>query len=156
MEAPMQIKGKSYKCTEQYYFSRKAEVYGDDEAYRDIMKSSDPAQMLRIGRRAKNMNNVNWKEMDVAIMKEANQNKYDQNEEARQFLLGTGQTRLGEASAQNKFWGTGYSLSHKDRADANRWSENKMGELLAEIRDSYPAAALVVDLPAMETEASKL
>jgi ribA/ribD-fused uncharacterized protein len=96
--------------------------------------------MLRVGRRAKNMKDVVWKDMDVSVMKEANEAKYAQNAEARKFLLGTGLTRLGEASAQNKFWGTGFSLSHKDRANPMLWATNgnKMGELLTEIRDSLP------------------
>jgi hypothetical protein len=72
------------------------------------MKTTDPAQMLRLGRRAINMKGAVWKDMDVGIMKEANIAKFDQNLDARKFLLGTGQSILGEASAQNKFWGTGF------------------------------------------------
>ena len=138
MGAPIEIRGTIYNCNEQYYFARKAQVYGDDKAYNDIMKATDPAQMLKTGRRAINMNNVDWKTMNVAIMKEANVSKYTQNQETRKFLLDTRLTLLGESSARNKFWGTGFSLSHKDRANPSLWAPNgnKMGEILTEIRHS--------------------
>jgi hypothetical protein len=148
MDAPMTIGEKQYCCNEQYYFSQKATKYGDDQAFRDIMKSEDPAEMMRIGRRAVNHNKIDWKEFEVPVMTKANVEKFKQNEHVRAVLRATGTTTLGEASnnsSSGKFWGTGLPMSHKDRADTNKWQGNKMGEILSTIRGDLPEHEAMAD-----------
>ena len=141
MGAPFEVLGKKFSCTEQCYFYTKAMEYGDEYIAKEIMKQSDPAEMMRLGRRATNHNKTKWNDREVQVMKQANQAKYDQNEGVRKVLLATGTTKLGEASSgskSGKFWGTGFSLTHKDRLNTNKWYTNKMGDILSEIRDTLP------------------
>ena len=140
MGAPFNLLGKDYSCTEQYYFSSKATAYGDDEAYKGIMKATNPGKMLQLGKRATNLTGIEWTDQQFGVMLRANIAKFQQNEAAREALRATGQTKLGEASKQSTFWSTGLSLYHKDRGDSNLWSgQNKMGEILTQIRNDLPA-----------------
>jgi hypothetical protein len=148
MGAPIEIKGKHYKCNEQYYFASLAKAYGDDTAYKNIMKEVDPVEMLRLGKRAVNHNNIDWSKQQIAVLTEANAYKYKQNCNARDALRATGTTRLGEASPKADLWGIGLSLYHKDRADPNFWTgQNKMGDILTQIRADLPPVATEQEKP---------
>ena len=114
-------------------------AYGDDDAYKDVMKQTEPAKMLHAGKKAVNHTGVKWEEQRFGIMLQGNIEKYKQNEGARAVLRDTGMTKLGESSKQSTYWGTGLSLYHKDRGDPNLWpGENKMGEILTLIRNDLP------------------
>ena len=148
MGAPFDIHGKKYSCTEQFYFSSKADAYGDNDAYKAVMKASNPAKMLQEGRKATNHTGIEWEKLRYGKMLEGNLAKYNQNPEAREALRSTGTTKLGEASAnkQSAFWNTGYSLFHKDRGNSNLWSgDNKMGEILSQIRLDLPKEVMDTD-----------
>ena len=64
--------------------------------------------------------------------------KYKQNSVARAALRATTTTKLGEASPNCKFWGTGFSLQHKNKASVQKWGQNQMGEILMKIRSELP------------------
>ena len=152
----MTIGDKKYNCNEQFYFSTKAQEYGDDNAFRDIMKQTDPKEMMRIGRRATNYNNIDWNKREIDVMTKANVNKFAQNEGARAALRATGTTRLGEASngsSSGKFWGTGFPMTHKDSTNTNKWHQNKMGDILTKIRGDLPQLQLQLQGQEQEEEA---
>ena len=139
MDAPFEANGKNYKCTEQFYFAAKAKAYGDDDAYKGIMKATNPGKMLQLGKRATNHTGIVWEDQQYGVMLQANVEKFCQNPEARQALRDTGTTKLGEASKQSTFWSTGLSLYHKDRGNSTLWSgDNNMGKILSQIRLDLP------------------
>jgi hypothetical protein len=142
MQAPIEVKGKRYLCNEQYYFANMATAFRDNDAYKDVMKQKEPGKILQAGKKATNHTNVKWQEMQYGIMLEANIEKYRQNAGAREALRATGDSKLGEATKQSSFWGTGLSLYHKDRGNSDLWTgQNKMGEILTLIRGDLPKGA---------------
>jgi ribA/ribD-fused uncharacterized protein len=105
MDAPFDLKGKRYKCTEQYYFASMAKAFGDDDAYKEVMKQSDPVKMLQAGKKAINHSDAKWEELQFGIMLEANVEKYKQNDGAREALRATGETKLGKQASSPRTGG---------------------------------------------------
>ena len=63
--------------------------------------------------------------------------KFSQNKELAQALISTGNTLLVEASAHNKYWGAGCSLTDNTVWDPSKWSgKNTLGSMLCELRDN--------------------
>jgi predicted NAD-dependent protein-ADP-ribosyltransferase YbiA (DUF1768 family) len=61
--------------------------------------------------------------------------KYLQNPKAREVLMATGTTKLGEAS-KSKIWGIGMDLTDSNVFNVDVWSNNVFGETLIRVRDT--------------------
>ena len=51
----------------------------------------------------------------------------------------TGDLHIGESIVKDKFYGTGFSLRHKDAADRTKWQQNKLGVMLMKERSAMRA-----------------
>ncbi|MBN6042186.1 NADAR family protein [Amycolatopsis sp. 195334CR] len=61
--------------------------------------------------------------------------KFGQHEDLREFLLGTGERVLVEASPLDDVWGIGLAHDHPDAAEPARWpGSNLLGFALGEVR----------------------
>ena len=61
-------------------------------------------------------------------------------ESSREFFIGTEDLFLVESSTYDRFWGSGYSLSHKNCLHIHTFEcENKLGSVLMEVRDLLQA-----------------
>lgn len=66
-------------------------------------------------------------------MKKALQEKFGQNPQLKDFLIGTGEAQLAEASPTDQFWGTGVGLGKE--LVTHKWpGKNTLGNLLMELR----------------------
>ena len=54
-------------------------------------------------------------------------------------LCDTGDLHIGESIVKDKFYGTGFSLRHKDAADRTKWQQNKLGGMLMKERTAMRA-----------------
>lgn len=61
--------------------------------------------------------------------------KFDQNEDLRTKLIGTGDCKLFEATT-NHFWGTGTGLRSKATREQTGKGENRFGIILADLRST--------------------
>ena len=59
---PISIGGRSYNCNEQYIQSEKAKLFDNAESFKNIMSSTDPREMKRLGRQVKGYIDAKWKE----------------------------------------------------------------------------------------------
>lgn len=50
-----------YNCAEQYMMAEKARIFGDDDAWQQIMASYDPMTIKKLGRKVRNFNAYVWK-----------------------------------------------------------------------------------------------
>jgi hypothetical protein len=138
--ANMKVDNVSYSCSEQFYFAKRAAFLGDDNIHHKVMRQVNPREMLRHGRKARNINHVEDADLEkeeIAIMKRGVKEKFSQNLPLKDFLLATQKNRIGESSKTNHYWGTGLHLHHKDAMDTNRWKLNHLGAILEEPRDSF-------------------
>ena len=128
-----------YTCSEQFYFASRATLLGDEQAHGRVMDASDPRDMLKHGRRARNLNDVTLADIEkeeLVFMKQAIKEKFSQNPPLRAFLMAT-KHRIGEGSKSNPHWGTGLHLHHKNAFNTNYWATNHLGAILEQQKELF-------------------
>jgi ribA/ribD-fused uncharacterized protein len=80
-----------------------------------------------------------WAEVKSAVVEMGNYAKFGQDKTLKEYLLGTGERELVEASVTDRIWGIGFSAkteAGERLALANReqWGENKLGKALVSVR----------------------
>lgn len=109
-----------YKTVEHYFQSKKF----DDENIRNlVIQAETPKKAKALGRKY-SINVENWNRIKLNVMRNALRLKFTQNEELKNKLIETRGRRLAEFSKSDAYWGG--SLQN---------SENKLGELLMELRN---------------------
>ena len=128
--------GIVYNCAEQYMMSEKAKLFKDDEIYQLILQESSQKQIKAYGRKIKNFNDEEWNKHKINIVIQGNILKFSQNEDLKQFLIGTGDKILVEASPTDRIWGIGLDKNNPDSRNPYKWrGENLLGFSLMKVRD---------------------
>ena len=78
--SPFVLKGKSFKCAEQYYAYKKARVFGDHVIAKKIMSSKSPRKMKMLGRKVSGFDEGKWRKQCRHVVRKASIAKYSQND----------------------------------------------------------------------------
>ena len=124
-----------FSNTEQAFMWEKAN-YFDDTATADlILKTPNPKENKKLGRKVRNFDVEKWMLLSYAFMVGVNYSKYKQNEDLKQILLSTDNKVLVEASPYDKIWGIGLGLDNDNCLDETKWQGmNLLGQALMEVR----------------------
>jgi ribA/ribD-fused uncharacterized protein len=118
---------------------RKAMLFKDHEIADQILTSTNPAAVKKLGQSVQNFDEEQWKAHRKEIVLQGNLLKFTQNPDLKALLLATGDKILAEASPFDKVWGIG-----KKEADAlankDQWGLNLLGVVLTEVRERLRAA----------------
>ena len=129
--------GITYTSSEQYMMHQKALLFRDFEIAEKILKESDQLTIKRLGREVKNYNDLGWKSKREEIMFKGLCEKFKQNEDLLEILLGTGNAIIAEAAPRDVIWGTGKGMQCKD---PSLWrGQNLLGKILMRVRDEVGA-----------------
>ncbi|KNY25476.1 NADAR family protein [Pseudobacteroides cellulosolvens] len=135
-ESDFTIDINTYCCMEQYMMAEKARLFGDEEILEEILKSKHPKQIKELGRKVRNFDEEVWKIKRYAIILNGNYAKFIQNDGLREFLIGTKNRVLVEASPYDKIWGIGMAADDKHIENPLEWKGlNFLGFALMEVRD---------------------
>eukprot|EP00903_Cladosiphon_okamuranus_P012320 g11552.t1 len=133
--ASFKVDGVEYCCAEQYMMACKANVFGDNGTWGDIMRTNDPAQQKRLGREVAGYNHDVWSQYKVQFVLTGNYSKFTQNPDMCDQLLATGDKMLAEASPHDKVWGIGMDAFDPDVERPERWrGQNLLGKVLMYVR----------------------
>lgn len=125
-----------YCCMEQYMMAEKARLFDDEEITGKILKSDNPKEIKKLGRKVRNFNEEIWASKRYPIVLNGNFTKFLQNENLMQFLLQTENKVLVEASPYDKIWGVGMSAEDEKINNPIEWKgQNLLGFALMEVRD---------------------
>lgn len=125
-----------YCCMEQYMMSQKALLFGDKETNEKIMKAENQGEIKSLGRKVKNFDEIVWNEFKSLIVLTGNYYKFSQLNKARQYLLGTKNAILAEASPYDTIWGIGMGEQEAVQCDISDWrGSNLLGFALMEVRE---------------------
>lgn len=94
--------------------AEKARIFGDEETRREILASTNPAIIKKLGRKVKNFDASIWDKRCIEVVYNGNHNKFAQNKRLKEFLLSTGKSTLVEASLYDTIWGVGKSEDEKN------------------------------------------
>jgi len=147
-ESPDHLKdGKKiiFKNAEQYMMYRKAMHFNDTATANEILRNPSPWKCKGLGRSIKNFSESEWDKVKSQIVEEGSYLKFGTSagkggENLKQFLLGTGNRELVEASRFDRVWGVGFdaaTLRQGESAGAGRerWGENRLGKALMVARE---------------------
>jgi ribA/ribD-fused uncharacterized protein len=139
---PMEVGGVRYNCCEQWMMAGKARLFGDEKALGKIMGTDSPKEQKALGRTVKGFVPCEWDAACRRIVYEGNLAKFSQHEDLRQYLLGSGDLVIVEASPHDRIWGIGMKRSEPGVEDPKNWrGKNWLGEAIMEARRTIRAGA---------------
>lgn len=130
-----EVNGDVYKTAEHFMMAEKARVFDDEEMRQEILKAEKPGQAKKFGRQVRGFDSEAWNQARSEIVVTGNVAKFGQNSEMREFLLGTGDAVLVEASPRDRIWGIGMGANHENAQHPKNWrGQNLLGFALMEAR----------------------
>ncbi|MFF8846966.1 NADAR family protein [Streptomyces sp. NPDC015127] len=134
--APFEVDGVRYATAEHWMMAAKARLFGDAEAERKALDAKSPAQAKRAGRLVRGFDEAIWKRERFSVVHAGSVHKFGQDAALRDFLLGTGDRVLVEASPVDRIWGIGLAADDERALDPARWRGlNLLGFALMEARE---------------------
>ena len=134
-EAAFELEGVKYLTAEHYMMAEKARLFGDNEILEEILQVKHPGEAKKLGRLVKSFQQDIWSEYRFAIVVRGNMGKFGQNKALKEFLLGTGERVLVEASPRDRIWGIGLGQNNPKAEDPYQWRGlNLLGFALMEVR----------------------
>lgn len=130
------VEGVKYWCMEQFMMAEKARLFGDQIVYKKILRCREQKEIKALGRQVKRFDEQTWQQNRELIVLKGNIEKFAQDEELKNYLLGTGENILVEASPYDKVWGIGLDAGDGNANKPERWCGlNLLGFALMEVRD---------------------
>ncbi len=134
--APFEADGVLYATAEHYMMAHKAQLFGDETMFEQIVQSRHPKQAKDLGRQIQRFDQTVWDAQRSAIVVAGNYHKFHQNPTLGAFLLGTQNRVLVEASPVDKIWGVGLAQGDAGLDNPLQWKGlNLLGFALMQVRD---------------------
>lgn len=134
--SPFVVDGARYATAEHWMMAGKARLFGDAEAEQRVLAAGSPAQAKNIGRLVRGFDDATWERERFGIVVEGSVHKFGSDPGLRDFLLGTGQRVLVEASPVDRVWGIGLAATDEAALNPARWrGPNLLGFALMEARE---------------------
>ena len=116
--------------------AQKAVLFCDMVTCSKIMAADNPRDYKALGREVQFFEPVAWDHAKYDIVLKGNLAKFGQNPELWDYLDGTGDSVLVEASPYDGIWGVKLGIEDSRIEDPNQWrGENLLGFALMEARD---------------------
>lgn len=129
-----------YLTAEHFMMAEKARLFGDAEARAKIFNASTPGAAKALGRQVRGFDDAAWIEHRYATVVRANELKFSQNPQLREFLMQTGARVLVEASPVDCIWGIGLAQDDERCSNPNHWNGlNLLGFALMQVRADMTA-----------------
>ncbi|MFJ4469473.1 NADAR family protein [Streptomyces sp. NPDC089424] len=139
--SPFTVDGVEYATAEHWMMARKARLFEDPEGERRVLAAGHPAEAKKAGRLVRGFDGEVWERERFRIVAEGSFHKFARHAELREFLLGTGERVLVEASPVDPVWGIGLAADDEAANDPERWKGlNLLGFALMAARERLRTA----------------
>jgi ribA/ribD-fused uncharacterized protein len=129
------VDGVRYGSAEHYMMRAKALLFGDTETAERIEAAPHPGAAKALGREVRGFDDERWAAERFGIVVDANMAKFGQHAELREFLTGTGDRVIVEASPLDRVWGIGLAADDDRAQSPEHWAGlNLLGFALMETR----------------------
>jgi ribA/ribD-fused uncharacterized protein len=133
--APFTVDGVRYATAEHWMMAGKARLFQDPEAEAQALAAGSPAAAKKAGRLVRGFQEAVWQRERFALVVAGSVHKFGQDPALRDYLLGTGERVLVEASPLDRIWGIGLAAADARIEDPARWRGlNLLGFALMEAR----------------------
>ncbi|MFF4256172.1 NADAR family protein [Streptomyces sp. NPDC001663] len=138
--SPFTVDGVTYATAEHWMMAGKARLFDDAEAERRVLAADHPSLAKKAGRLVRGFDEETWERERFGIVVEGSVHKFTAHADLRDFLLGTGERVLVEASPVDRVWGIGLAADDEAAMDPERWrGPNLLGFALMEARGRLAA-----------------
>jgi hypothetical protein len=138
--APFEVDGRTFATAEHYMMWGKAMLFDDEAMAARILAATHPKQAKDLGRGIADFDESRWVAHRYQIVVAGNLGKFGQHAYLREFLLGTGDRVLVEASPLDAVWGIGLAADDPRAQDPAAWpGQNLLGVALTEVRATLAA-----------------
>jgi ribA/ribD-fused uncharacterized protein len=135
--AAFSVNGVRYLTAEHFMMAEKARLFGDEEVRQEILKAPSPKGAKELGRQVRNFDEQVWVEARFGLVVTGNVAKFSQNTDLGNYLLGTRDRVLVEASPTDRVWGIGLAADSAQAMDPEQWlGLNLLGFALMEVRQA--------------------
>ncbi|MDF5757064.1 NADAR family protein [Spongiactinospora sp. TRM90649] len=126
----------AYRTAEHYLMAAKARLFGDDEIAGAIVAAEHPRDAKLLGRVVRGFDEETWSEHRPAVAVRGNVAKFGSDPGLRDYLVGTGDRVLVEASPTDPVWGIGMAATDVRAERPAEWEgHNLLGFALMAARD---------------------
>ncbi|MGC5015436.1 NADAR family protein [Streptosporangium sp. DT93] len=133
--ADLTVDGVVYRTAEHFMMAGKARLFGDEETAAEIVAAEHPKRAKDLGRKVRGFDERVWEEARFDLVVRANLAKFGGHPDLREFLLGTGERVLVEASPVDRVWGIGLAADDERAGRPELWrGPNLLGFALMEVR----------------------
>jgi ribA/ribD-fused uncharacterized protein len=130
--------GAVFTTAEHFMMYQKAMLFGDQETAVRILDADHPFEAKTLGRRVRGFDEGRWDQARLDLVIRGNIEKFGQNTNLLNFLLGTGDDILGEASPNDLVWGIGCREEDPAATQPQNWSgQNLLGFALMRVREHF-------------------
>jgi ribA/ribD-fused uncharacterized protein len=134
--AEFTVDGVAYPTAEHWMMAAKARLFGDGEGLAAVLAAKSPSAAKAAGRKVRDFDEQKWAAARYDIVVAGNLAKFGQHDALREFLLGTGDRVLVEASPYDRVWGIGMGPANPDVAHPLKWRGlNLLGFALMDVRE---------------------
>ncbi|WTF04352.1 NADAR family protein [Streptomyces sp. NBC_01613] len=119
--SPFTVDGVTYGTAEHWMMAAKARLFDDAEAERRVLAADHPSLAKKAGRLVRGFDEEIWERERFGIVVEGSAHKFAAHADLREFLLGTGERVLVEASPVDRVWGIGLAADDEAAGDPERW-----------------------------------
>lgn len=113
----------------------KARLFGDEYHLDLILAAATPGEAKKLGRHVQGFQDDAWNQHRLDIVARGSVAKFNSNESMRDYLIGTGDRVLVEASPLDRIWGIGMGKNNPSAERPSQWrGKNLLGFALMQAR----------------------
>ncbi|WP_066363879.1 NADAR family protein [Herbidospora mongoliensis] len=136
-EAGFTEDGHLFPTAEHYMMAHKAWLFGDEETAAKVLAAPSPGEAKELGRSVQGYSDKIWTAQRSGIVVRGSIAKFTAHPDLRDFLLGTRDRVLVEASPYDRVWGIGVTATAEKAASPKTWKGlNLLGFALMDARDA--------------------
>ncbi|QYN40853.1 NADAR family protein [Pseudonocardia sp. DSM 110487] len=144
--APFTVDGVLYRTAEHWMMAEKARLFGDERSAAAVLAAASPKEAKALGRSVRGFDGDRWDAAAFDIVVRGSTAKFGQDPQLRDYLVGTGDAVLVEASPLDAVWGIGLAADDPRARRPAEWpGRNLLGFALMQARHvlapTEPAAA---------------
>lgn len=119
--AEFTVDGVTYATAEHFMMRSKALLFGDTEIADRVPAAPHPGEAKKLGREVRGFDEQAWASRRFDLVVAGNVAKFGQNAALRQYLVGTGDRVLVEASPRDRVWGIGLAAANELATAPEHW-----------------------------------
>ena len=142
--ATFTVDGVQYRTAEHWMMAEKARLFRDERSAAAVVAAGSPKEAKALGRGVEGFESARWAAARYDVVVRGNVAKFGQDDALRDYLLGTGDAVLVEASPVDAVWGIGLAADDPRARRPAEWpGQNLLGFALMRARQilAAPTAA---------------